>query len=169
MLGSDELTSFKITFASPRAKCGFPCTQPACCVATSVRLLLRITPLVSTSNFTYLLCDSPCAFGVWILTCGTPLAVCKIIGRSCFGAVGSALIINVSAKVDGVKSTNPNAQYNPNTNGLTVAWHEESITPLWLCSPDLSADLANSEVTIKRCSVLLKIIRKHFLFIMAIH
>ncbi|EEY11135.1 hypothetical protein COI_0223 [Mannheimia haemolytica serotype A2 str. OVINE] len=59
-----ELTSFKITFASPRARYGLPCTIPACWVAMLVRLLLRIAPFSATSNWLYLLCDNPLSFGV---------------------------------------------------------------------------------------------------------
>ena len=149
-----------MTFASPRARFGLPCTQPASCVCTALRALFNTAPFSATSNCEYWLRDTPPALGVWIFTCGKPFAVWSTIGCWLPGADLSARIAISSAWTEG-KKTKPNANIKLKWIGLSESAVENN--PVFSCSEltfslcALPWDFANSETTTSWFNTRLKI------------
>ena len=83
------LTWLTMMRALPVARNGLPCTMPAVWVLTLVRLLLRMSGLL-TSNREYWFMETPAADGVMMLTWVAPLAVLVMMGRWLPGALPSA-------------------------------------------------------------------------------
>ncbi len=137
----------------PVASHGLPCTQPPSCVCALVRALLRIAPCWFTSNWPYVLRDTPPALGVWMLTTGTPLAAFSTVGCWPRGAPGSATIC-ACARLP----TSPNASRIEKHSGRTVAStppaRGASLVPA--CLPSLATFSATA---INRPRVLLNTIR----------
>ena len=152
-----------MTRASPPASQGLPCIQPPNCVCTFRRLLFKIAPRLSTLKWVYWLTETPAAVGVWILACGMPLPVCRMVGCCCTGADLSATM--PWALAEGEVRIRAEPRSNERENDITeIEWIKPvkpaisfgEIPAAWVSAVFLPSRLAFSATAIMQFRCLLK-------------